>query len=156
MWENHNGVWFSSHTPDILLSLLPAFLLLLNLQSHCPPSPHMWSSLSCAAKVLLETQPAWPHHVTEFLFCALQVSISQGPEQHPHRHQGIPIPQPGSSSSHCPSQAAASAASWICLQSELHSSSLLYSEEWRKKPYTTVRVLVFSHCLIFSWWAISH
>lgn len=49
-------VWFLSHSPAVLLSLLPSFLLPLNHQYHCPPSVHMWSDFSCATKVLLGTQ----------------------------------------------------------------------------------------------------
>lgn len=114
MWENHNGVWFLSHSPAMLLSLLPPLLLLLNPQTHCPPSPHMRSNLSCAAKVQLGTQQKKlsPANITPQghkapCHRAVQVSVSQvsraAPAQtprDPHTPAGQlrqPPPFPGSS-----------------------------------------------------------
>lgn len=79
-----------------------------------PPSPHMWSDLSCATKVLLETQlkkisPAniTPQGHKASCYCALQVSILQVPraapmqkprDPHPSaRHLQQPLPFPGNS-----------------------------------------------------------
>lgn len=114
MWENHKWRLIFIALPCCTPVPPPFLSSLLNHQYHCPPSPHMWSDLSCATKVLLETQlkkisPAniTPQGHKASCYCALQVSILQVPraapmqkprDPHPSaRHLQQPLPFPGNS-----------------------------------------------------------
>lgn len=136
MWENHNNFWCFSPSIALLLSLLPPVLLLLNSQSH----RHMWSNLSCVAEVLKTQQRKLSlANITQqgrkiSCYHALEVAVSQAPQQHLHRDNvEPPCPQQlGSTGSQANAQGRQQPALLLgsAFQSELHS---IYTVSFRLK-----------------------